>query len=136
VPGLSLYGAVYGQYAWEPLLVVEQCAYGGKIFGRAFDPSTLTGDNCLNALIEARYDLSIRGNPFTRTQLFAFADRGVVDRNTTSAGTPQDQWASSAGGGLRLGWRDNVSMSVEAERGTGGDIDQGWRGHFELTVRY
>ena len=135
-PGLSLYGSVYGQYAWEPLLVVEQCAYGGKVFGRAFDPSALTGDNCLNALIEARYDLTIPGNPFTRMQLFAFADRGFVDRKTVSVGTPQDQWASSSGGGLRLGWRDNVSISIEADRGIGGDIDQSWRAHFELTVRY
>jgi hemolysin activation/secretion protein len=118
------------------LLVVEQCAYGGRIFGRAYDPSALTGDNCLNALIEARYDLTPPGNLISRAQLFAFADHGIVERKTVSLGTPEDQWAASAGVGLRFGWRDNVSLSLEAGRGIGGDIDESWRGHFELTVRY
>ena len=135
--GLSLYGLIYGQYAWEPLLVVEQCAYGGKLFGRAFDPSALTGDNCVNAAVELRYDLSIPENPFTRTQLYGFVDRGFLDRNITSAGTPQEQWASSAGAGLRLGWRENVSIGIEAARADrSGDIERDWRGHLELTVRY
>ena len=136
LPGLSLYGALYGQYAWDPLLVVEQCSYGGKLFGRAFDPSALTGDNCINAAVEVRYDLRIPENPFKQTQLYGFLDRGFLERNTTSAGTPQSQLASSAGVGLRLGWRDTVSIGVEAARGVDGDIDHDWRGRFELTVRH
>ena len=136
LPGLSLYGAIYGQYAGDPLLTSEQCSYGGKVFGRAFDPSALTGDNCVTSLLELRYDLVIPGNVFTRTQLYGFVDHGYLNRETTSVGTPTDQWGSSAGAGLRLGWRDNISGLVEAGRGIAGDIGQDWRTHAELTVRY
>ncbi|AGK57057.1 hemolysin activation/secretion protein [Hyphomicrobium denitrificans 1NES1] len=135
-PGLSLYGMIYGQYAFDPLLVVEQCSYGGKIFGRAFDPSTIVGDNCVTSLAELRYDLAIPDNVFTRTQLFGFVDHGFVDRITTSARIPHDEWGSSAGGGVRLGWQDKVSASVEADKSIAGDIAHDWRGHAELTVRY
>ncbi len=135
-PGFSLYGVLYGQYAWNPLLVVEQCSYGGKLYGRAFDPSALTGDSCVNAAVELRYDPTIAGNPFSRTQLFGFVDQGFLSRLTTTAGTPSDQSGSSAGGGIRLGWQDNVSIGLEAARGIGGDLDKNWRGHAELTVKY
>lgn len=134
--GLSLYGAIYGQYSWEPLLLVEQCSYGGATFGRAFDPSSITGDNCLTSLVELRYDLSIPHNIFTRTQLYGFVDHGLVERELVSAGTPAHEWGSSAGAGVRLGWQDNVGAYFEAAKGIGGDIDEAWHGHAELTVRY
>ena len=38
---------------WSP----EQCGYGGRFFGRAFDPSQLLGDHCWEVLGELRYDL-------------------------------------------------------------------------------
>ena len=38
--------ATYGQYAFNSLLVPEQCGYGGGRFGRAYDPSELLGDSC------------------------------------------------------------------------------------------
>src|SRR5262249_42790569 len=44
--GFSFFGAVYGQYGFTPLLVSEQCSYGGRFFGRAFDPSQMLGDRC------------------------------------------------------------------------------------------
>lgn len=136
LPGFSLYGAVYGQYAADPLLVVEQCSYGGKTFGRAFDPSTLTGDNCVTSLAELRYDLSVPESFKLGAQVYSFIDRGYVDRNTVSAGTPKDQWASSAGAGVRLNWLDNASLGLEAEKEIAGDVDHGWRGHAEFTVHY
>ena len=136
VPGLSLYGALHGQYAWDPLLVVEQCSYGGKSFGRAFDPSALAGDHCLTSIAELRYDLSIPNSPFSYSQIYGFIDHGYVERITTSPGTPKTEWGSSAGAGVRLGWRENVSLGLEAGREIAGDLDVDWRGHVDLTVRY
>lgn len=136
LPGLSIYASAYGQFAFDPLLVVEQCAYGGKTFGRAFDPSVLTGDNCVIGLAELRYDLQIPSNMLSRTQLFGFIDYGFLERKVTSAGTPSSQHASSVGGGLRLGWNQNIFATGEVARSIGGDIDLGWRAHMELTVRY
>ena len=36
----------YGQYATTSLLTPEQCCFGGRFFGRAYDPSDLLGDSC------------------------------------------------------------------------------------------
>jgi hemolysin activation/secretion protein len=55
--GFSAFGSIYGQYAFNPLLVPEQCGYGGRFFGRAYDPSELLGDHCVEAIAELRYDL-------------------------------------------------------------------------------
>lgn len=135
--GLSLYGAVYGQYARDPLLVVEQCSYGGKYFGRAFDPSIVTGDNCITGLLEMRYDFAIPDNIFDRTQIYGFVDHGLIERKLFSAGTPEREWGSSAGVGLRLGWQEKISASIEAARGVDGDFsDNEWHAHGELTMRY
>ena len=53
----SAYAAAYGQYAFTPLLVPEQCGFGGRYFGRAFDPSQILGDSCIEATGELRYDV-------------------------------------------------------------------------------
>ena len=55
--------AAYGQYAFTPLLVPEQCGFGGRQFGRAFDPSDLLGDSCWMVSGELRYDPAGSGNP-------------------------------------------------------------------------
>ena len=136
VPGLSLYGAIFGQYTQDPLLVVEQCSYGGKTFGRAFDPSTLTGDNCVTSLAELRYDISVPESAGVGAQLYSFIDHGYVDRNTVSLGTPKEQWASSAGAGLRLNWADHATLGVEGAKEIAGDVELGWRTHAEFTVHY
>ena len=57
---LSLLVAAYGQYAFTPLLSPELCGYGGRVFGRAFDPSAMVADRCLQLLGELRLDLPSR----------------------------------------------------------------------------
>jgi len=142
-PNLSAYGSAYGQYAWDALPTAEECSYGGRLYGRAVDPSTLIGDNCVDSSLELRYDLSIAQNPFHTTQLYTFADQGFTDLNLVSAGTPRNRWGSSAGFGLRLGWRsdskednDNLLITTEAAGGFGGDISGEWSGHVAVTARY
>ena len=67
----SFLGALYGQYALTPLLVSELCGYGGRAFGRAFDPSQFVSDSCMEALAELRYDI-----PLELTQLRGFVGCG------------------------------------------------------------
>src|SRR5262249_1126889 len=74
--GLSGLVAVYGQYAMTPLLVSELCGYGGRLFGRGFDPSQFVSDSCLEALFELRYDIPIQLQALTQTQLYGFFDHG------------------------------------------------------------
>ena len=136
IPGVSVYGALFGQYTQDPLLVVEQCSYGGKTFGRAFDPSTLTGDTCVTSLAELRYDLTLPASVGLNAQFYSFIDDGYVNRNTVSLGTPKEQWASSAGAGLRLNWTDRATLGIEGAKEIAGDVELGWRGHAEFTVHY
>src|SRR5229473_4729623 len=58
--GFSVLLASYGQYAFTPLLVSELCGYGGRLFGRGFDPSQFVGDTCLEVLAELRYDIPLQ----------------------------------------------------------------------------
>ena len=50
IPGFSVLLAAYTQWASTPLLSPELCGYGGRAFGRAYDPSELVGDRCVELL--------------------------------------------------------------------------------------
>lgn len=133
--GLSVRGALQGQYAFTPLLAPEECGYGGKEFGRAFDPSEITGDSCWSAIGELRFDL--RESPLvTMSQLYAFADYGTVHRIAPAVGTPQNQSGSSAGVGLRLGWHDRLNVDISAAKPLSGRLDDGWRYFLSASARY
>ena len=102
---LSLLVAAYGQYAANPLLSPELCGYGGRAFGRAFDPSQLVADQCIEVLAELRFDLPHSIKHVTQAQLYAYADRGWLHNLAPALGTPANLDAASVGGGIRLGWQ-------------------------------
>ena len=73
----SAYVSLYGQYAGTPLLVPEQCGFGGRYFGRAFDPSQLLGDSCFETVGELRYDLPAKLLHYVNTvQFYGYTDYG------------------------------------------------------------
>ncbi len=137
VGNTSLYAAAYSQVAFNALLVSEQCGYGGKNFGRAFDPSQLLGDHCVMGTAELRHDL--RGLPLglTSFQLYAFADRGeIFRRSTLPLGTSAlRSSASSAGIGARVSFRENISAEITAAKALSGPRDD-TRVFFSLAARY
>lgn len=119
----SNYTAIYGQYGAVPLLTPEQCGYGGRFFGRAFDPSQFLGDSCFEAVDELRYD--IRKPPawmigLTQEQLYGFVDWGeLYTRGTTvnfgfgSASIPPTLMdGASAGVGIRLSWFNHLDADL------------------------
>ena len=112
LPGLSSLVAVYGQYAMTPLLVSELCGYGGRLFGRGFDPSQFVGDSCLEALYELRYDIPIQLQSLTQTQLYGFFDKGYLHNLAPVPGTFTSVDAASFGAGLRLGWLNAVTADL------------------------
>src|SRR5262249_54672846 len=101
----SLLTALYAQYAVTPLLASELCGYGGRFFGRAYDPSDLLGDSCVELLGELRYDVPHTIKELTQAQFYAFGDGGLLHNIAPVRGTLRDVEAASAGGGLRLGWQ-------------------------------
>jgi len=131
----SAYGSLYGQYGFTPLLTPEQCGYGGRYFGRAYDPSELIGDSCFEALGELRYDLPRPLAQLTQAQLYGFVDYGDLFTRAASAGTAAHVEAASAGGGLRVGVFDKLNADLQAARAIEGQRDD-WRFFFTVAAHY
>jgi hemolysin activation/secretion protein len=144
VANFSLLVAAYAQYAMTPLLVSEQCGYGGRFFGRAYDPSELLGDHCWQVLAELRYDLPLGWAPpaakLTLAQLYAYADHGKVYNlhniaNDPASGLPVSVEAGSVGGGIRLGWWNALTADLSAAKAVEGPRDD-WRFFLILAAKY
>jgi hemolysin activation/secretion protein len=133
-PSVSTFLAGYAQYAFTPLLVPEQCGYGGRTFGRAFDPSQLLGDHCWEVLGELRYDLPIAGPKLPTFQLYGFSDYGKVYTIDPAAFTPGSTDGASAGAGLRIGWQNRVSADLSAAKAIKGPRED-WRFFFVIAAR-
>ena len=87
-----------GQYALSPLLSSEQFGYGGQSFGRAYDPSQITGDDGAAGLVELRYG----GLPVyesVSSQPYGFYDIGKV-WNIHG----EDETGASLGAGMRFNY--------------------------------
>lgn len=135
VTDISFFLALYAQYAMTPLLVSEQCGYGGRFFGRAFDPSQLLGDNCWAALGELRYDIPTGIKQLTRSQLYAFADHGETKNIDPSPGTPLRSSGTSAGGGVRVAWEDTYTADLSIAKAVEGPRND-WRAFLILGAKY
>jgi len=142
----SLLFAAYGQYALDPLFIPEQCGYGGRVFGRAYDPSQIVSDSCVELLGELRWDLPLGIKYLSQTQLYGYADRGWLhNRNLASvlgtAGTSATVDAASVGGGLRLGLQSPfttfgaLTADLSANKAFEGPRDD-WRFFFIVAARY
>ena len=129
--------AAYGQLAGTPLLNPELCAFGGRVFGRAFDPSQLVADECLESLGELRYDVPMMGmmpKQLTQAQLYGFTDWGTLHNLAPDVGTPRNMNAASAGGGLRLGWLNMFTADLSADKAVEGPRND-WRFFFVLSAK-
>ncbi|NQZ14083.1 MAG: ShlB/FhaC/HecB family hemolysin secretion/activation protein [Alphaproteobacteria bacterium] len=69
--GLQIINSVSAQYAPHPLLSSKEFGYGGTSYGRAYDPSEITGDQGISAAVEILYkdietisDLTLNFIPF------------------------------------------------------------------------
>lgn len=61
-PIWTMFFASMGQYSFHQLLSSEQVSFGGKDFGRAYDPSEISGDKGLAGVLEIRYNHRL--NPY------------------------------------------------------------------------
>ncbi|MBX3490635.1 ShlB/FhaC/HecB family hemolysin secretion/activation protein [Parvibaculum sp.] len=132
---VSAYAAAYALYGFDPLLVSEQCGFGGRFFGRAFDPSAIVGDRCLQLLGELRYDLPpVAAIADASTQIYGFADYGRVHTLSPAAGTPSSASAASGGAGLRLN-AGSFNVDLTAAKAIDGPRND-WRFFFSVAMRY
>jgi hemolysin activation/secretion protein len=130
----SIYTSIYAQYAFTSLLVSEQCGYGGRFYGRAFDPSQMLGDHCWQALGELRYDLPTNAQ-ITQAQLYGFTDYGKVYTIEPAVGTDASAHGASAGAGLRLGLFQYLNTDLQVAKAISGVRDD-WRFFFAVSAKY
>jgi hemolysin activation/secretion protein len=136
----SAFGSIYGQYAFTPLLVSEQCGYGGRFFGRGYDPSELLGDHCIEGVVELRYDVPKFAPTVDQVQLYVFSDYGrlwllAAASNDPSFGTQGNFIAASAGLGARLGVLGHYTADVSVAKAIEGTRDD-TRFFFILAAKY
>ncbi len=133
--GFSAFAAAYGQYAFTPLLVPEQCGFGGRYFGRAFYPSQFIGDSCIEASGELRYDISAHSPEFSQAQLYGFVDWGQLDTRDAALGTPAFVDAASTGVGVRMGLFNRLTADLSVAKAIEGPTDD-WRFFFIVAAKY
>ena len=100
--------AARAQKSASTLLSSEEFRLGGAKFGRAYDPSEITGDDGAALSIELQYGRSLVKGLLTSYQLYGFYDLGAAwDAND------RRESLASAGGGVRIGLFDRISGSLE-----------------------
>ena len=101
-PGYSLLINVAGQYSGDGLVASEEFSIGGARFGRAFDPSQVSGDRGIAARAELRHYFDWRNALLRQLQFYAFYDYGAVwNDSVSSPGFSRHEALSSTGLGLR-----------------------------------
>lgn len=107
----DLYADVGAQYTQVPLLSSQEFGYGGTRFGRAYDPSEITGDQGAAASLELRYrGIGPLFGGVVGIAPFAFYDIGKV-WNEDPGEKPIS--ASSAGVGLYYEIGSHVSGAAQ-----------------------
>lgn len=105
-------GQLFGQLASGPLFSAEEFGYGGQAFGRAYDPSEITGDHGIAASMELRYlgfdrwqEISLSPYTFYDIGKVWNEDTGGIDETGSSIGLGMRvNHSSSLAGNLGLAW--------------------------------
>ena len=101
-----------GQFMSNGALSGEEFRAGGNNFGRAYDPSEISGDYGAAGYLELQRNLAARNGFFLSTQTFAFCDLAAAWNNDPVLGTSKDSIAS-AGLGVRTLLPNDVRMTLE-----------------------
>ena len=139
-PSWMLLASVAGQYSFDKLLASEEFGVGGSAFGRAFDPSEITGDQGVGAKLELQKAFQTKQKFLRNLQAYAFVDYGSVwNRITTPTGEKQQELAS-AGVGTRFNLTEYLSGYVEVtkplNRQVASEGNRDPRVFFSLSARY
>lgn len=136
--------AVTGQYAFDPLLSVEEFGFGGRGFGRGYDPSELTGDSGLAGKLEFRWTKYPNHKVLQQIQLFTFCDTGIVwNYDAKESGQFARQDATSMGVGMSIDFLRYIKAELEVDKPLtyavqadkfAGHSGYGWREFFNLSA--
>jgi len=90
-----------GQYSFTRVLASEEFSYGGIPFGRAHDPSEVTGDHGVAGSLELHYTYPVGLSWVDRWQVYAYGNAGYIWRRHPDFRGSYDT-ASDAGIGMRV----------------------------------
>ena len=139
-PSWMLMGSATWQYSFEKLLASEEFGIGGLGYGRAFDPSEITGDQGLGIKLELQKAFQLRKKFLRNLQAYAFIDYGSVwNRAPTPTGARQQE-LTSVGLGTRFNLTKYLSGYVEIAKPLGREVaaegNKDPRVFFSLSARY
>ncbi|MCW2396331.1 MULTISPECIES: ShlB/FhaC/HecB family hemolysin secretion/activation protein [unclassified Sphingobium] len=109
--GLHLLLGATGQWSAESLLASEEFGLGGAQYGRAYDPSEITGDKGIAGKVELFYTIAARG--MGTVEPYVYYEGGRVWQNDLLPGERPRAGLRSYGAGLRAGIADRFSLSME-----------------------
>ncbi len=100
-----------GQKSSGTVLSAEEIGLGGERFGRAYDPSEITGHDGAAGRVELQYDGSLADSLLSQYQFYGFYDIGAVRTSTTSG--RRSLSLASAGFGARGRFQHGLFGYVE-----------------------
>jgi hemolysin activation/secretion protein len=139
-PAWMLMFSAAGQYAFEKLLASEEFGVGGLGFGRAFDPSEITGDQGVAFKLELQRAFQLKKKFLRNLQAYAFVDYGSVWNRISTVTGERQQELTSAGIGTRFNLNEYLSGYVEVakplDREVASEGNKDPRVFFSLSARY
>lgn len=136
--GLALQLAVAGQITSDSLLASEEFGLGGSYFGRAFDPSEITGDEGVAAKAELYYTLP--NAQFGSVEPYIYYEGGRVSQNDPLPGESRRDSLRSLGVGVRVAFNDRFAASLEYAKPLARDVaaegDRDGRVFFSLSAAF
>lgn len=109
---VSLFASTAGQYSSNPLLSSEEASFGGRRYGRAYDPAEISGDKGAAGLLEIRYNSDYHSGYVNNMQYYGFYDVAGVWNENILAGEQSKQTLASAGAGVRFNLTKEVTGDV------------------------
>ncbi|WP_022681689.1 ShlB/FhaC/HecB family hemolysin secretion/activation protein [Sphingobium bisphenolivorans] len=119
---------VTGQYSADRLSGSERLPIGGPEYGRAFDTALLSGDKGAAGSLELAYRPTLPPK-FKGSEIYGFIDGASVHVKERRNFAGAEYSLASAGGGVRLSYNSQASLTVEGARVIKEPYDEigGWR---------
>lgn len=108
-----LLGAVGQTSFGDSLLSSEQFGLGGLAYGRAYDPSEVTGDRGLAGKVELQWNAIERAAFLSNVQFYTYYEGGTAWLEKPLPGEKERESLASAGLGVRFAALDRATASIE-----------------------
>lgn len=111
--GLGILVTGIGQYASEPLFASEEIGLGGSQFGRAYDPSEISGDHGAAGKVELQYAEYFGYDYLQSGLVYVFYDGGAIWNEDPTSDETGRAVLASAGAGVKVDFLEGLSGGVE-----------------------